>query len=73
MRTKENEKESVAGEHGTRESSRGEEALKKEERSPDLGESGQLASGGHCNQPGVNAPRKSNLGDDDIVPPQRRP
>jgi hypothetical protein len=49
----------------------GEDALKTEERSLDIGESGQFAPGGYYNQQGVNAPDRSSL-DDDIVPPARR-
>lgn len=48
-----------------------EEALRNEERSLDIGESGQFAPGGYYNQRGVNEPRRIDL-DDDIVPPQRR-
>ena len=43
----------------------GEEALKTEERSLDVGESGQHAPGGYYNQQGVNAPDRSTLNDDD--------
>lgn len=49
----------------------GEEALTTEERSLDIGESGQFAPGGYYNQQGVNAPDRRNL-DEDIVPPGRR-
>jgi len=42
----------------------GEEALKTEERSLDIGESGQHAPGGYYNQQGVNAPERSTLDDD---------
>jgi hypothetical protein len=52
-------------------STSGEDALKIEERSLDIGESGQFAPGGYYNQQGVNAPDRSSL-DDDIVPPARR-
>jgi hypothetical protein len=44
--------------------SSGEEALKTEERSLDIGESGQHAPGGYYNQQGVNAPERSTLDDD---------
>lgn len=44
----------------------GEEALRTEERSLDVGESGQHAPGGYYNQQGVNAPDRSALNDDDI-------
>jgi len=40
-----------------------------EERSLDVGESGQFAPGGYYNQQGVNEPRR-NL-DDEILPPGR--
>ena len=49
----------------------GEDARKTEERSLDIGESGQFAPGGYYNQQGVNAPDRRSL-DDDIVPPARR-
>jgi hypothetical protein len=42
----------------------GEEAVKTEERSLDVGESGQHAPGGYYNQQGVNAPDRSALDDD---------
>jgi hypothetical protein len=42
---------------------KGEEALKTEERSLDIGESGQHAPGGYYNQQGVNAPDRSTLDD----------
>ena len=45
--------------------SSGEEALKTEERSLDVGESGQHAPGGYYNQQGVNAPDRSTLQGDD--------
>ena len=48
----------------------GEDALKTEERSLDIGESGQFAPGGYYNQQGVNAPNRRTF-DDDIVPPAR--
>ena len=48
----------------------GEEALTTEERSLDIGESGQFAPGGYYNQQGVNAPKRSVL-EDDVVPPGR--
>ena len=43
----------------------GEEALKTEERSLDVGESGQHAPGGYYNQQGVNEPDRSTLNDDE--------
>ena len=48
-----------------------EEAITTEERSLDIGESGQFAPGGYYNQQRVNAPDRRTL-DDDIVPPARR-
>lgn len=42
-----------------------EEALNTEERSLDVGESGQFAPGGYYNQQGVNAPDRSALDPDD--------
>ena len=41
------------------------DALKTEERSLDVGESGQFAPGGYYNQQGVNAPDRSGLDPDD--------
>jgi hypothetical protein len=49
----------------------GAEALTTEERSLDIGESGQFAPGGYYNQQGVNAPDRRVL-EDDVVPPGRR-
>jgi len=50
----------------------GEEALVNEERSLDVGESGQFAPGGYYNQQGVNEPTKTTgKWDDDITPPAR--
>lgn len=46
--------------------STGEQALRNEERSLDVGESGQHAPGGYYNQHGVNEPDRSALNDDDI-------
>jgi len=51
---------------------KGEEALTREERSLDIGESGQFAPGGYYNQQSINEPDRSTLDDDDIVPPSRR-
>jgi hypothetical protein len=48
---------------------RGEEAVKNEERSPDLGESGQFAPGGYYDQQEINEPKRTL--DDDILPPAR--
>lgn len=50
--------------------SEAEEALRREERSLDIGESGQFAPGGYYIQQGVNEPRRT-LDDDDIIPPAR--
>ena len=41
-----------------------EEALKVDERSPAVGESGQHAPGGYDSQQGVNAPDRPTLVDD---------
>ena len=49
----------------------GEEALTTDERSLDIGESGQFAPGGYYNQRTVNQPDRRTL-DDDVVPPGRR-
>ena len=49
----------------------GEDAIKTDERSLDIGESGQFAPGGYYNQQGVNSPDRRSI-DDDIVPPARR-
>jgi hypothetical protein len=49
------------------EPSRAEEELKNEERSLDIGDSGQFAPGGYYNQQGVNEPRTTL---DDIVIPK---
>ncbi len=46
-----------------------EEAVKTEERSLDIGESGQFAPGGYYNQPKVN--KQNRTLDDDILPPAR--
>lgn len=48
-----------------------EDALTTEERSFDIGKSGQFAPGGYYNQQGINAPDRRSL-DDDIVPPARQ-
>ena len=51
----------------------GEEAFVEEERSLDIGESGQFAPGGYYNQQAVNQPRHRPLDDDDdVLPPGRR-
>ena len=49
----------------------GKEALKNEERSLDIGKSGQFAPGGDHNQQAVTQPLR-RPSDDDIVPPGRR-
>ena len=49
----------------------GEEALKTEERSLDVGESGQFAPGGYYNQQTINQPERRPISDDDIAPPGR--
>ena len=48
----------------------GKEALINEERSLDIGESGQFAPGGYYNQRKINEPEKRTL-DDIVVPPAR--
>jgi hypothetical protein len=48
----------------------GEEALTTEERSLDIGESGQFAPGGYYNQQTIKQPARRTM-DDDIVPPGR--
>ena len=50
---------------------KGEEALTTEERSLDIGESGQFAPGGYYNQQTVDQPDRSSL-DDDVIPLGRR-
>jgi hypothetical protein len=65
-----NDKPSSSIERETSNASTAEEALKNEERSLDIGESGQFAPGGYYNQQGVNAPRRIDL-DDDVTPPAR--
>ena len=42
----------------------GDDALKTEERSLDVGESGQFAPGGYYNQHGGNAPQRSAIDPD---------
>jgi len=50
----------------------GEEALMDDERSLDVGESGQFAPGGYYNQQGVNKPKRTTGNwDDEITPPGR--
>jgi hypothetical protein len=48
-----------------------EDALTEEERSLDIGESGQFAPGRYYNQQTVSQPKRRPLDDDDIVPPGR--
>jgi hypothetical protein len=50
----------------------GEDALTTEQRSLDIGESGQFAPGGYYNQQGTIAPDRHTLDDDDVLPPGRR-
>jgi hypothetical protein len=51
----------------------GEQAISEDERSLDVGESGQFAPGGSYSQQGVNRPDRSALDDDeDIAPSGRR-
>ena len=51
----------------------GEEAITEDERSLDIGESGQFAPGGYYNQQGINRPERSALNDDeDVAPTSRR-
>jgi hypothetical protein len=47
----------------------GEEAVKTEERSLDIGEFGQFAPSGYYNQHKVNEPKRTL--DDEILPPAR--
>ena len=42
-----------------------------EERSLDIGESGQFAQGGYYNQRGVNEPKRVDLDEDDSPPSTR--
>jgi hypothetical protein len=49
---------------------RSESKPNEDERSLDIGESGQFAPGGYYNQQGVTQPRRIDL-DDDILPPAR--
>jgi hypothetical protein len=42
-----------------------------EERSLDIGESGQFAPGGYYNQQGINEPKRLDLDDDDALTPTR--
>ena len=50
----------------------GEEAIAEEERSLDIGESGQFAPGGYYNQQGVNRPERSAVDDNEDVAPRSR-
>jgi hypothetical protein len=50
----------------------GKDAIRKEERSLDIGEAGQFAPGGYYNQQTTNQPNRSTIDDDDVVPPGRR-
>jgi len=49
----------------------GKEAIRKEQRSLDIGEAGQFAPGGYYNQQTTNQPN-STIDDDDVIPPGRR-
>jgi hypothetical protein len=51
-------------EYWTPDAPTGEEALKTEERSLDIGEHGQFAPGGYYNQQGVSAPERLTLEDE---------
>jgi hypothetical protein len=64
--------ENVAKKGGKPNADGGGEALTTEERSLDIGESGQFAPGGYYNQRGVNESDRRSLNDDDVVPPGRR-
>ena len=46
------------------------EPITTEERSLDIGESGQFAPGGYYNQQGIKEPKRVDL-DDDVLPPSR--
>ena len=48
----------------------GEGSVKTDERSLDIGESGQFAPGGYYNQQDISKPDRRTI-DDDIVPPCR--
>ncbi|HEY6804442.1 MAG TPA: hypothetical protein VI306_12770 [Pyrinomonadaceae bacterium] len=50
----------------------GEEALHTDERSLDIGGSGQFAPGGYYNQQGITQPHHTLDDIDDVVPPGRR-
>lgn len=67
MREKEQERHQ---EGWSPEAQSGEDALTTDERSLDIGESGQFAPGGYYNQRSVNQPDRRRL-DDDVVPPGR--
>jgi hypothetical protein len=49
----------------------GEDSLRTDERSLDIGESGQFAPGGYYNQQGINQPKRTLDDIDDILPPGR--
>jgi len=66
MKERDVEKRKKKGEEGWEtEAPTGEEALKTEERSLDLGEHGQFAPGGYYNQQGVNKPDRLTIVDED--------
>jgi len=50
----------------------GEEEVRTDDRSLDIGESGQFAPGGYYNQQGIDQPEHTLDDIDDIVPPGRR-
>lgn len=62
--------EGITNEADTNDFEKADDSLRREERSLDIGESGQFAPGGYYNQQGVNEPRRT-LDDDDIIPPAR--
>jgi hypothetical protein len=47
------------------------EPVTTEQRSLDIGESGQFAPGGYYNQQGINESKRVDLDDDDVLPPTR--
>jgi hypothetical protein len=64
MKERDGETRKKKGEEGWEpEAPTGEEALKTEERSLDIGEHGQFAPGGYYNQLGVTAPERLTLDD----------
>jgi hypothetical protein len=63
--------EGIPNQSDTNDFEKADDSLRREERSLDIGESGQFAPGGYYNQQGVNEPRRT-LDDDDIILPARR-